>query len=117
MSADMELRWEWPADRAVEEQILIKVEDVQAQGSGVFGLGKSPSLAANIPEPTVITGTVQNKGAATDGKSLRIVAPKAEIGKTEIGGYAVLGVVDKAICICIVPVDPEDMDLSQIDCP
>lgn len=116
MSADIELKWEWPADRAIEDRILIKVEDVKPQGSGLFGLRKSPSFASNIPEPTVITGVVQNTGSVISGKRLKVIAPKPEIGGTEAGSYAVLGVVDKDVCICIVPVDSADSDITQINC-
>lgn len=117
MSADIELKWEWPADRAVEDRILIRVENVKAQGSGIFGLKKSPSFASNIPEPTIITGVVQNKDEVIGGKSVKVVAPKPEIGKTESGNYAVLGVVDKDTCICIVPVASADVDIEKINCP
>ncbi|WP_308364327.1 MULTISPECIES: hypothetical protein [unclassified Microbulbifer] len=117
MSADIELKWEWPADRAIEDRFLIKVEKVKAQDSGLFGLKKSPSFASNIPEPTVITGVVQNKGTVINGKSLKVVAPKPEAEEIEAGSYAVLGVVDKDVCICIVPVESADIDITQINCP
>lgn len=117
MSADIELKWEWPDGRAIEDRILIKVEDVKARSSGLFELKKSPSFAENIPDPTVITGIVQNKDTVIGGRSLNIVAPKPEIGSTETGSYAVLGVVENDVCICIVPVESENVDITQIDCP
>lgn len=116
MAAEIELKWEWPADRAVEERILIKVEDVKPQGSGFLGLRKSPSFAANIPEPTVITGVVQSEDTIISGKSLKIVAPGPEIGETKTGSYAVLGIVNKDVCICIIPVASPDVDITKINC-
>ncbi|MFV8784033.1 hypothetical protein ACNKU7_16555 [Microbulbifer sp. SA54] len=117
VSADIELKWEWPADRAVEDRILIKVEDIKPQGSGFFGFKKSPSFASNLPEPTVITGTIQNTDDLIQGKSLKIIVPKPEIGDTTIGGYAVLGIVENDICICIVPVASAEADIKQVNCP
>lgn len=117
MSADIELKWEWPADRTIEDRIFIKVEKVKAQSSGLFGLKKSPSFVSNIPEPTVITGVIQNKDSVINGKSLKVVAPKPEVEEIEAGSYAVLGVVDKDVCICIVPIESADIDITQINCP
>lgn len=116
MSAEIELKWEWPADRTVEDRILIKVEDVKPQGSGFFGLRKSPSFASNIPEPTVITGVIQNDDTKISGKSLKIIAPGPEIGETKSGSYAVLGIVNKDVCICIIPVTSSDVDITKINC-
>ncbi|WP_226668414.1 hypothetical protein [Microbulbifer aggregans] len=117
MSADIELKWEWPADRAVEDKILIKIEDIKPQGSGFFGLRKSPSFAENLPDPTVITGVIKNADELIKGKSLKIIVPKPEVGNAAVGSYAVLGLVEKDICICIVPVESETTDITQVNCP
>jgi hypothetical protein len=116
MSTDMDYIWEWPADRAVEKRILIKIEKVKAQSSGFFRVKKSPSLASSLPDPTVITGIDQGKNS-NKGKIISIVVPKLEIENLNSGNYAVLGIVDTNTCICIVPVDSPDVDISSVSCP
>ncbi len=117
MSADIELKWEWPAERTVEERILIKVDKIKLQSSGFFGIRKSPSLAASIPGPTVVFGVIQGNNKLTAGKTLSVVVPKLEIEPLNSGGYAVLGLVETDICICIVPVKSANIDISSVNCP
>lgn len=76
MSADIELNWEWPAGRQIEQRILIKIDKMKEQGSGLFGIKTSPSFAASVPDPIVITGTVLNDDKLISGKSVSIIAPK-----------------------------------------
>lgn len=116
MSADIELKWEWPAEREVTDRLLIKVDNVKAKGTGLFGIGGSPSLAENIPDPVVIFGTVQKGSQFTDGKSLMVVAPKLEVEAIKKGAYAVLGIVEKDICICVVPIESSEVDIATVNC-
>lgn len=117
MSADIELNWEWPADREIEQRILIKIDKIKAQGSGFFGITASPSIASSVPDPTIITGTVLSEDKLISGKSLSVVAPKLEMESLSVGGYAVVGIVKTDICICLVPVDSASTDISSINCP
>lgn len=117
MSADIELNWEWPADRPIEQRILIKVDKIKAQGSGFFGMKTSPSLAANLPDATIVNATVLGGDKLLSGKSLSVVVPKLEIDLLTTGGYAVVGIVETDICICIVPVDSPNADISSLVCP
>ena len=117
MSADIELKWEWPADRKIEERILIKVDTIKAQGSGLFGIKASPSLAASVPDPMTVTGTVQGDDVITAGQTLSVVVPKLEIESLNSGGYAVIGLVETDVCICIVPVESAGVDIASINCP
>ena len=47
MSADVHLIWEWPADRTVQQKVLIKGTDVKKEESGFFGFEKTPSFTGN----------------------------------------------------------------------
>ena len=116
MSADIELKWEWPAERKVTDRLLIKVDSIKEKGTGFFGVGGSPSIADNIPDPVVISGTVTKGSQFTDGKSLMVVTPKLEVESIKKDSYVVLGIVEKDICICIVPVESSEVDVSTIDC-
>ncbi|WP_185231141.1 hypothetical protein [Teredinibacter franksiae] len=117
MSADIELNWEWPADRQIEQRVLIKIEKIKEQGSGFFGLKKSPSLAASVPDPVVITGTVLGEDKLIAGKTISVVAPKLEVESISAGGFAVAGIVETDICICLVAVESANADISAINCP
>ena len=117
MSADIELNWEWPADRQIEQRILIKIEKIKEQGSGFFGINKSPSLASNVPDPTVITGTVLGDDKLVAGKTISVIVPKLEVESLSAGGFVVAGIVEADICICLVPVESASTNISSINCP
>ncbi|WP_444943300.1 hypothetical protein ACJJIK_15760 [Microbulbifer sp. ZKSA006] len=102
MSEDMELKWEWPAARKAEKTIVIEVTTLKPVGSGLFGLKKTPSFAANIPDPITISGIIQEQDSPLDGKTLKITAPKLELGSLKTGEYATLGIINNDVCICIV---------------
>ena len=89
--------------------------DARSQSAGLFGIGKSPSLASNFPNPTVITGISHEQ--INTGKSISIVVPELEIETLKAGNYAVLGIVKPNICICIIPVESADIDISSVSCP
>jgi len=117
MAADIDLKWEWPANRSIEHKLLVKVDDVTKQGSGLFGVKKSPSLAASLPDPYIIRGNVENSDEKLHGKTVLLVAPKLEIGNIHKGSYVVFGLVDSTTCACILPVENKDIDLKSINCP
>ncbi len=116
MSADIELKWEWPAERKPTDRILIKVENIKNKSSGFFAIGASPSLAENVPDPVIITGKIVHGDEFTDGKSLQVTAPKLEVESLKASSYAVVGMIEKNVCICIVPVDSPDIDISSVKC-
>ena len=116
MSASIELNWEWPADRAPEEKLLVLVNTVKKEGSGLFGLKKSPSLVSSIPDPMIVEATVVSSNSAFKGQTIRVVVPKLEIEGITVNTYAVLGVVESSTCICIVAVASKDVDLNTVNC-
>lgn len=117
MSADIEFDWEWPADRVIEDKVLIKITHIKKEGTGLFGIKQSPSLAKSLPDPQVISGVVVNSNSSLDVKSVKLVVPQLEIEGIKAGTYAMLGIVSDTTCICIVPVDNKETDLSNINCP
>lgn len=117
MSADIELKWQWPAERKAEENMLVRVNSINKQSGGFLGIKKSPSLAESFPDPVVIDGVVINTDKSLDGKTIRLSAPKLEVENIKGGSYAVLGIVDDNICICVIPVANKDIDPSSIVCP
>ena len=116
MSDNIELTWEWPDGRVSDQKFLIKVNNVESKSSGFFGIGKSPSIASNIPSPVVLTGEIL-KDEMLEGKSIKVTLPKLELESIKSGDYAVVGVMDGNTCICIVKVASSSEDISKVSCP
>ena len=51
MSNFLELKWEWPTNRNIESKLLVQIDSVGKVSSGLFNLGKSPSITSNLPDP------------------------------------------------------------------
>ncbi len=116
MAADIELTWEWPADRVAEQKLLVKIVDVKNQSAGFFGFGKTPSFAGNLPDPVTVKAEVMNKEGDLKGKIVELTLPKLELESVSVNDVAVLGVVDGEVCICIKQVDLET-DIKNTSCP
>jgi len=115
MSADLQVRWEWPANRNIEKRIAIKVEGVTKAGQGPFGIKGSPSLAAALPDPVVVTGQIVGGDPHNTGMVVRLTLPRLELVDIAAGGYAMLGLVGRDTCICIKPIEA-DADLQKVSC-
>ncbi len=116
MSADIELTWEWPADRAVEQKLLVKVLDVN-ENSGYFSFNKTPSIASNLPDPVTVSAKLMAQEEEPKNKTVELTLPKLELGSIKTDDLAILGVVEGKICICIKSVESENIDLDKISCP
>lgn len=117
MSADIELGWEWPADRVAEQKFLIKVNSVNDKNNGFFGIKKSPSLIEGIPDPVLVKASIVSDNSSMNNKTVEVTVPKLELDGIVGSSYAVIGVVDSKICICIKKVESATTDISTIACP
>lgn len=115
MSADIELIWEWPADRVAEQKLLVKIVDVKNQRAGFFGFGRTPSFVGDLPDPVTVKAKLLNE-SDLKGKTVELTLPKLELESVKTNDYAMLGVVDNKICICIKQVDP-NVDIQNVPCP
>lgn len=116
MSDEIKYQWEWPADRSIEKRILVKIGSIKEKSSGLFGVEQSPSLAASLPDPRIIKGTILKSDSNLTGREISIVVPSLEIGEVKENSYAVFGIVDEDTCICIVPVPSEETDINSVNC-
>lgn len=116
MSAEFELTWEWPADRAAEQILLIKILDVKSQSTGLLGFGKTPSFAGNFPDPVILKMELLSKEHDLKGKTVELALPKLELGSLKANDHAALGVLDGNVCICIKRVEA-DTDIENLSCP
>lgn len=117
MSADIELTWEWPADRTVEQKLLVKIVDVKSEGSRFFSFKKTPSFASNLPDPVTVKAKIVSQETSLKNKTIELVLPKLELESIKADDLAILGVVDSKICICIKHVESESVDIANVSCP
>ena len=103
MAKDITLKWEWPADRSPEHTLLIEVDAIDAQPSGVININTSPSFAENVPEPTIVSGTVVENDGTPTGELFSIVVPGIEVEALNIGSIAEVGILNSDVCIYIEP--------------
>lgn len=117
MSADVDLTWEWPADRVAEQKILVKVLDIKSQSSGLFGFKKTPSFAGNLPDPVTVKAKIIGQDKGLNDKTVEITLPKLELESIKVNDFAVLGVIASKTCICIKHVESEHVDIANVSCP
>ncbi len=117
MSNYLELKWEWPVNRNIESKVLVKIDSLEKVSSGFFSIGKSPSIANNLPDPYTVKGTVLKSTSSFEEKAIQLIAPKLEIENIQKGKVAMLGLVDSKTCVCIVAVDDQNTNLDDISCP
>ncbi len=116
MSADFELKWEWPADRTPDEKILVQIDAIKKESSGFLGLLKSPSIADSMPDAQIVTGKIISASQTKTATTFKLVAPQLEIESIKPGHYAVMGIINHSICICMVPVERKDIDPETVNC-
>lgn len=116
MATDLNLKWEWPAERQPALKLAVLVADVGAADKGWFGIKRSPSLVEGIPDPIELKGTVINGDRSLLQKSITITLPRLEAESIGKGDFAAIGVLDNNVCICIKKLATADEDLSDWQC-
>lgn len=105
----IEVKWEWLSDRAIENKLLVKVEEVSKVSKGFFGIRASPSMADTLPEATDVIVSVVSGSEKLMGKTISVRMPGVEANKLKVGEYAAFALLnDDSICVC-VSVVPKDM--------
>ena len=108
-TADLELRWEWPADRSPTHKIAANLTSLAPAKEGV---AKSPSIAAQLPDPMLLRGRVTAGRDDWKGRSFELHIPKLELADIGVGDAVALGLVNDDVCICIAPM-PGGHDETQ----
>jgi hypothetical protein len=115
------LVWQGAADRKPTRFLALRVDAVRKESGGLFGIGRSPSLAGSMPDARVVDGqAVSAEGKAV---SIQLRAPGGELpaGLAQ-GGRLALGLVDAThvICMWVPPDSVTDADLpawaAQLSC-
>ena len=99
--SDKTFKWEWPANREVTTRLLATVQSIEKQKEGFFGVNKSPSIAANLPDAMELTGKIIDGNANYNGKTFTLVLPKVELGAVSPHDTVGLGLIGADTCVCI----------------
>ncbi len=109
VAAELELRWEWPAERSPTHKIAANVTSLAPAKQGV---AESPSIAAQLPDPMLLRGSVTTGRDDWKGRSFHLRVPQLELADIGVGDAVALGLVDDDVCICIAPM-PGGHDETQ----
>jgi len=104
-----DLVWQGTAGRKPDRFVLVEIETIAADRGGLFGIRQSPSIVGALPNAMMLRARALIKGQAADTVQLRV--PGAELPPLQAGDRAVLGLLGKTVCLCVLrpPSDlPED---------
>jgi hypothetical protein len=107
---DRTLNWEYPADRDPGQFLLVRIDDAEKEGGGIFGIRRSPSLAGAMPDAMNWTGTIVDGESSGDRVHIRV--PGEDVPSVHKGDRVALGIVEGTTCICVL-VPPANLDLAQ----
>ena len=106
---DTLLNWEWPANRIIKHKMVIKIIDIAA----VKKIIKSPSLAANIPDPMALRGKVLSSDLNDEMEIIKLVLPKVELGDISMKAKLALGMIDDKTVVCITTLPSNLNDIIE----
>ncbi len=115
---DTIINWEWPANRIVKHKMIVEVVDLRAADKWI----KSPSFAADIPDPMSLKGKVLKSNLASQIEIIKLVLPKVELGDVSKGSKLALGMINNStvVCVGVLPLNfssiEEDAWLEQWEC-
>ncbi len=116
MAKDVNLKWEWPADREPALKYVVKVSSITKADGGWFGLKRSPSIVEGVPKPVNLSGHIIHGDQMTSGQSVTLTLPELELVNISQGDIVALGMVKKDTCICLKKMSAPDEDLSDWHC-
>ena len=125
MSDDkLEFKWEWPAGRPIARKVLVHVDAIDKVSSGLFGLGRSPSVEGYLPDARTLRASIVAGPQGLAGRRLTLNLPGPEASNLVVGGNAGVGLVagqDKgsgiAVCVASAPEGGNAQWLSSWNCP
>lgn len=110
--------WEWAAGRIVKHKVIIEVVELEAVSKWI----KSPSFAADMPDPVSLEGRVLRSDFPEKINIIKFVLPKPELGDVSKGEKLALGLIDDNTVVCIgtLPLNLSDTEeavwLAQWEC-
>lgn len=108
-------KWQWPANRMPDIRLLAKVSKFEKQKESLLGTNKSPSIAANLPDAYVLTGTIVEGSAVSANQVFILTLPRIEAANISVDDYVALGIINNDICICIAKVPDSDSRAKKME--
>lgn len=121
----VQMGWEWRAERALEQRVGLRLIQIKIEGSGLFGIGRSPSLGGSLPDPQRVQAdviSVERPGLAAKGIRIGFRIPKVELRGAREGSLAAIGIIgENVVCFAPAPVEVTEASLtgwiSEAPCP
>jgi len=121
----VQLGWEWRAERPVEQRVDLRLIEITAEGTGLFGIGRSASLAGSLPDAQRVRAdvlAVAGPGPVTVGTRIGFRIPRLELKGANPGALVAIGIIGKNV-VCFVPGHAEVTEaslagwISEAPCP
>lgn len=108
------LTWEWADGRKPERFLVVRVHKVAKDRGGPLGVGKSPSMAAALPDATNLEGSLIHGADGRSDATVALTLPGVEASSVSTGDRVALGIVSGDVCICVAraPRDLPDTGLA-----
>jgi hypothetical protein len=110
------LGWEWRAKRALTQRVALRIDSVEKESGGLFGIGKSPSLGGSLPDPMRVRASaiaVDRSGPVPAGSALEFRIPKMALQGVAKGDLVAIGIIgNAAVCLTRAPSDVAEPDLA-----
>jgi hypothetical protein len=107
------LKWEGQADRAITGYLFVKLDRIEKDKGGLFGIKNSPSLAESLPDPRKLHGKVI-RGKGNDPAEVTLHAPGGELPELKADDRVALALIGENACVRVlkVPADLPDDELA-----
>jgi len=103
-----ELKWEWRADRAITHKVVLDIQEVSKPKK----LLKSPSFAADLPDPLTVSGKVRSAKSPIPTALINLTLPAVDLAGAPSGSRIALAMVDSKTVVCV---EKMPSDLPQAD--
>ena len=121
----VQMGWEWRAGRALEQRVGLRLIQIKKEGTGLFGIGRSPSLGGSLPDAQRVQADVvaaARPGRAEIGMKVGFRIPKVELRGASEGSLAAVGIIgDNVVCFAPAPAEVTEASLSgwisEAPCP
>lgn len=104
---NLEMGWEWRAERELEQRLGLRLIQIKQEGNGLFGIGRSPSLAGSLPEAQRVQADVialDRPGTAKIGTKITFRIPKIELRGAKEGAFVAVGIIGQnVVCLALAP--------------
>lgn len=109
------LGWEWRAGRELAQRAGLRITKIRAEGGGLFGWGRFPSLGAALPEAQVVEArviAVDKPDQIVAGAQIRFRIPKVELRGAAEGDIVAVGIIGGTVVSLVRP--PTDVSEDTI---